>query len=372
MKIGIITDLVDQKCEGIGKYTYNLIKGLNIIDKKNEYNLIHHKKNDLNIYKSNNETIIPLIKPFGESVWRCLILPYKFRNGGPDIIHDPTDGIGALSFNTVSKRIITIHDIIPFFFPEYTTKRSWIAHKILYKKTIENADMIITDSNSSKNDIINNFKVPENKIKVIYIAADQKYQVLTKEEIKNYKISMGIDFPLILYVGALDPRKNITNLLKSFYQVKKKGYNHKLVIVGSIRFNSGQISKTIQQLNLSDDIIITGHLPEKDLPKIYNAADIFVFPSFYEGFGLPPLEAMSCGTPVISSNTSSLPEVVGNAGILIDPHNPNELADKIIKVISDDSLKQEMTKKGIKQAQNFSWVQTAKKTLNTYNEVYEL
>jgi glycosyltransferase involved in cell wall biosynthesis len=376
MEIGIITDLVDRKCEGIGKYTYNLIKGLNTVDKKNQYNLIHYKKNDLDIYKVNNEIYIPRLKPFGESVWRCLVLPFKFRNNGSDIIHDPTDGIGALSFKTVSKRIITMHDLIPFFFPEYTSKGSWIAHKILYKKTIDNADMIITDSNSSKMDILNNFKVPEKKIRVIYIAADKKYKVLPKKEIEHYKKSMGFNFPFILYLGALDPRKNIPNLIKSFYQIKKKGFPHKLVIVGGIRFNSGPISKTIhriiQKLNLNDEIILTGHLPEKDIPKIYNAAELFVFPSFYEGFGLPPLEAMSSGTPVITSNTSSLPEVVGEAGITIDPHNVNELADSIINVITNDSLQQDMIKKGLKKAKSFSWINTAKETLSIYNEIYEL
>lgn len=375
MEIGIITDLVDRECEGIGKYTYNLIKNLNIIDRKNEYNLIHNKRNDLNIYKINKETYIPMLNTFGESFWRCLVLPFKFRNNGPDIIHDPTDGIGALSFKTVSKRIITMHDLIPYLFPEYTSKGSWIAHKLLYKKTIENSDMIITDSNSSKNDIVNIFKVPENKIRVIYIAADEKYKVLPEEEILNFKKSMGFDFPFILYLGALDPRKNILNLLKSFYHFKKEGFPHKLVLVGGTRFNSGPIEKNIQEiirkLDLQRDVILTGYLPEKYIPKIYNAAEAFVFPSFYEGFGLPPLEAMSSGTPVITSNTSSLPEVVGDAGITIDPTNVNELADAMIKIISDTSLKDEMVKKGLKRAKKFSWIRTAKETLSVYEEVYE-
>ena len=178
----------------------------------------------------------------------------------------------------------------------------------------------------------------------------------------------GINEPGILYVGGLEPRKNVDGIITSFYKLKTRGVIHKLVIVSATKGHYyDKILRMIKKLKLEKEVIFTGYVQPDDLPKVYNAADLFVFPSFYEGFGLPPLEAMACGCPVITSNTSSLPEVVGDAGIMVDPHHAEGLADAMHKVLNNDGLKQDMIKRGLKRAKMFSWEKAAKKTLKIYN-----
>ncbi len=186
---------------------------------------------------------------------------------------------------------------------------------LISKKT----DFIIADSENTKKDIINYLKIPEEKIRVIYLAADEKYKFLNnniglKEELKS---NYNIDSPFILYVGTVELRKNLPLLIKSFYELKKRGIPHKLILIGARNFGFNKILRLVNELRLIDEVIFTGFVPEEDLVKFYNTADIFVYPSLYEGFGLPPLEAMACGCPVITSNSSSLPEVVGDSGIMV-------------------------------------------------------
>ena len=186
----------------------------------------------------------------------------------------------------------------------------------------------------------------------------------------EFKKKHDITFPFILYLGTLEPRKNLKSLILAYNEIKKKFPEYKLIIGGAKGWGYKNIFQIIDNLGIDKDIIFTGYIPEKDLPSLYNSAELFVYPSFYEGFGLPPLEAMACGTPVITSNTSSLPEVVGNAGIMVDPNNVNQLADAMYKVLTDDNLRRDMIKKGLKRAKMFSWKKTAKETLKVYEEVY--
>lgn len=233
------------------------------------------------------------------------------------------------------------------------------------------ADAIIAISNHTKMDCIKYLGIPEEKIRVIYEAADEIFKPeKIKEEMKNHlKDKYGIEFPFILSVGTLEKRKNLPNVLKAFYRLKKTGNHHKLVIVGKIGWKYNKIFSTMEELDLKKDVIFTGYVPDEDLVKIYNAADLFVFPSIYEGFGLPPLEAMACGCPVITSNTSSLPEVVGDAGVTVDPYDDKALADEMHRILSNDGFKTELSKKSLERAELFSWRQTAKETWNVYEEV---
>jgi len=369
MRIGIITDSIDGKGGGIGVYVYNLIKNLNIIDKENKYYLIHYMRTDLDIYKSNKEIVIHRPKiPLKSAIWRYGILPRKLRNQGIDLIHDPYE-IGPLSFDIPFKKIITIHDVTPLLFPKLYGLIGIMLHKILYKKTVRNVDKIITCSTFSKKDIIKYLKVSQEKIKVIYNAADEKFKPLKQKEIIEVRQKYNLGAQFILYVGLLHPRKNIPSLIKAYHKLKKEGMGNKLVIAGKRSGKYKEIFKTVERLNLQKNVIFTGYVPDEDLPALYNAADLFVYPSLYEGFGLPPLEAMACGTPVITSNTSSLPEVVGNAGIMIDPYDVDGLAKAMYKVLRNDRLRDDMIKKGLKRAKMFSWEKAAKETLDVYEEI---
>lgn len=371
MKIGIITDFIDDSLGGIGIYTNNLIQQLNEIDKFNKYYLIHGVSKNTQIYKTNEEILIKKysLSKGSRSIWRYFSAPLKLKNMNQlDIVHD-TYEIGTLSFKTPFKKIITVHDLSPFLFPEMFSSLTVLLHKLLFSKTLQSVDKIITVSECSKRDLVTYFSIPEDKIKVIFNGVDPKFKPLNKEDVNEFLKKYNLNFPFILFVGTLEPRKNLSTLFKAYYQLKKKNINHKLVIAGKKGWKYQEIFETVNKLNLKNDIIFTDYIPENDLPALYNAADVFVYPSIYEGFGLPPLEAMACGTPVVTSNISSLPEVVGNAGITVDPKDIDMLATSLYEVLTNDSLMKEMTKKGLERAKLFSWRSCAVETLKVYQEV---
>lgn len=373
MDIGIVSSFIDEMSGGIGVYTYNLIRNIVEIDKNNDYHLIHYKKNNMQLYKDNNECIIPkhslMDNMYGSySFWRYYTMPRKLKNMDVDVVHDPYE-LGPLSFKMPFKKIITIHDLTPLLFPKLFKWGDVMLHKLLFKKTIKDIDKIITVSEHSKTDIINHFKVPEDKIKVIYNGKDPAFKKMNQEEFQDVLMKYSIDYKFILTVGGIHPIKNIPNLLKAFYKLKKSGLKHKLVVVGEKVDSWENIFEIVKNLNLQNEVLFTGAVPFPDLVKLYNAADLFAYPCLYAGFGLPPLEAMTCGTPVITSNNSSLPEVVGDAAIMIDPLNVNELAGAIETLLNDDDTRKELEKKGLKRAELFDWKKTAQETLKVYEKV---
>jgi len=369
MKIGIIADSIHELKTGLGTYAYNLIKGLSRF-RKHEYIIIHSKRGGMPNSIPCDDLIVPIPKIlFGKEIRKMCILPFKIRKLNLDILHE-TYHFGHFLFSPCKIRITTVFDLSPLIFPGTHLYSRVLMHKILFPFTIRNSEKILTISKSTKQDLIKYLNIPEKKITVTYLATDEKYRLLNQKEISKIRRKYSIDFPFILYVGTLEPRKNIPSLIRAFYQLKKKTSRHKLIIAGKKGWKSEDIFETIEKLNLQKDIIFTGYVPDEDLPALYNAADLFVYPSLYEGFGLPPLEAMACGTPVITSNTSSFPEVVGDAGIMIDPYDVDGLTKAMYEVLTNDGLREDMIKKGLKQTKKFSWEKCAKETLEVYQEVY--
>lgn len=269
----------------------------------------------------------------------------------------------------LKKTIVTCHDIIPIAY-YHTQNPIWK----LNAKGLRKAEKIITVSEFSKNDIIKHIRYPEDKIEIIPPAVNHNlyYQNRNKSILKKYGIKE--DEKVILYVGAEEPRKNIQVLINSFDKLKSKISQIKLLKVGTPNYLRvrEKLLKQIESLNLQKDVIFAGYVPESELAKIYNAVDLFVFPSLYEGFGIPPLEAMACGTPVITSNSSSLPEVVGDAAIIIDPYDANKFAEEMYEVLTEDGLREEMIRKGLDRSKMFSWEKAARKTREIYEQVDEL
>jgi glycosyltransferase involved in cell wall biosynthesis len=317
------------------------------------------------------DIIIPYPKiPLGKLIQKMFLIPLYIKKNNPDVIHD-TYHFAPFLFLKKFKKVITVYDITPILYPETHKISRIFMHKYFFSPILKSSDKIISISENTKRDIIKHFKIPEDKIKVIPLAANENFRKLDENETSKIKSKYNINFPFILYVGTLEPRKNIPNLLNAFYKIKKQqGIAHKLVIAGGKGWKYNEIFETIEKLNLQNDVIFTGYVPDEDLPGLYNAADLFVYPSLYEGFGLPPLEAMQCGTPVITSNTSSLPEVVGDAGIMVNPHDIGELANKMYEVLTNKDLRKELSKKGIERAKLFSWKKCAEETLKVYEEVY--
>lgn len=269
-----------------------------------------------------------------------------------------------LELMNLERTIVTCHDIIPI---AYYKTRSPIWK--LNAKGLRKAEKIITVSEFSKKDISKYLKYPEEKIEIIPPAVDHKLYYQNRNKTALMKYGIGEDDKVILYVGAEEPRKNVQFLINSFRKLKNRIPQVKLLKVGMPNYLGvrEKLLKQIESLNLQKDVIFTGYVSESELAEIYNAVDLFVFPSLYEGFGMPPLEAMACGTPVITSNTSSLPEVVGDAAIVVDPYDVNKFAEEMYEILVNEELKKEMIKKGLERSKIFSWENSAEKTLKVYN-----
>ena len=232
------------------------------------------------------------------------------------------------------------------------------------KREVQKADKIIAVSESTKSDLINLYKINPDKIEVIYSGVGKQFSQIKNNQKKIKLILRKYNLPheFILYFGTIEPRKNLIGLIKAFEVLKDK--NCKLVIAGTKGWLYKDILKTAKESKKRKDIIFTGFIEESDKPYLYNLSKIFVYPSFFEGFGFPPLEAMACGIPTIVSSNSSLPEVVGNAALMINPMNIDELAWAMDILLSDENLRKKLIKDGLKQAQKFSWQKCAQKTLD--------
>lgn len=292
----------------------------------------------------------------------------------PGIPHLPNHHLGRFGFFLKKPFIITIHDVIRYLDTKNLTP---LIHKpslqdsfwinLDYRGALK-AAKIIVPSNYTKKDLIKHFHVDEEKIKVIYHGVDE-----------TFKPTYGkrpCQEPYILYVGSEHPRKNLQTLLKAFYLLKKdpKFKELKLVKVGRAGGGEadfrGETLKTIQALNLEKEVIFIEWVPsQKDLASFYTQAELFVFPSIYEGFGWPPLEAMACGCPVISSNATCMPEILGDAAIYINPYDVKGLHQKMVEVLTDEGLRSKLSVKGLKRAKIFSWERAAKETLKVYREI---
>ncbi len=371
MRLGIFPWALDRERTGIENYLHSLITNMIKMGKSSEIYLINHKKTDDPLCELTNEIVLlNLPKIFKSPIG----LPYAIKKANLDLFHAPAHYFSQITpyyLNFSVRKVLTIHDLIPITCPATTNLKFWKLTLDIIKTRV---NVVIADSHQTKRDCIKYLGIPEEKIRVIYLAADQIFKVdkTNKEKFQYYlEIKHGIKFPFILGVGTLEKRKNIPNILRAFYILKKAGINHKLVIVGKNAWNSKKIFNIVKELDLNRDVIFTGYVENEDLVKLYNTADLFVYPSLYEGFGLPPVEAMSCGCPVITSNTTSLPEVVGNAGIKVDPHDYKALANEMYRILTNDDFKTELSEKGLKRAQLFSWEKTARETWKVYEEVLE-
>ncbi len=355
---------------GIGTYTDMLIKYLLQEDKKNDYILYWCGDNYEGFRKENSH--ITMTSKRHHRFFEQHFFPYNLENRYVDIFHIPQNGMG-LSENIRCKKVCTIHDLIPYVLPETVGKGYELKFLREMPQIIEMSDAILTVSEYSKQDILRFFPMDEKKIHVTPLAADERYRPLNKEICeKVLRDKYNISSPFILYIGGFSPRKNVRALLQAFSKLYKElSESYELVIVGAYRDDAELLKLLSMDLELSSHLRFTGFVPDEELPFFYNCCKVFVYPSIYEGFGLPPLEAMSCGAPVITSNVTSIPEVVGDAGILINPLNIIELQEKLYEVLEGEELNLSLREKGLKRAAEFNWKSTAGKTLKVYESLLE-
>jgi glycosyltransferase involved in cell wall biosynthesis len=355
---GIVMNLIyDYRMQesGIGRYSENILNEMNNKLCEDNFYIIINKNSKFNGIKCNSK-VFSFLEQFE--------IPYLSFKKNYNLFHSPHFNFPI--FNQ-GKLVLTIHDLTPLLFPDIFSRKARIYMKTMIWLSKFRADKIITVSQNTKDDLVEMFNYNPNKIKVIYNGVDSSYKLIDNKKLIseiNNKYNTGENF--LLYVGNIKPHKNIPVLLKALSNIDKQ---NKLVIVGKRDKAYDEIFDIIDQNNLKDRIIFTGFVPDEDLILLYNAAALFVYPSLYEGFGLPPLEAMACGTPVITSNVSSLPEVVGDAAITVDPHNIKELSKKINKILSNKDLQNKMIQRGIERAKQFTWDKTARETIKVYEDV---
>jgi glycosyltransferase involved in cell wall biosynthesis len=368
MKIGIDSRAAKwYRGTGIGTYSYQLINSLNKIDKFNDYLLFMPNNSCCDVNFNSNFSIRNITQDMQGNFWDEVNIPNILKSEDIDIYHVPQNGIGLPNEKTCPF-VITLHDIIPYKMPETVGERYLEIFLREMPKIIPLCDGIITVSNYSKQDIVKAFNFPEEKIFVTHLANEDIYVPLKKSYCKDFIAKYySIEDDFILYVGGFSPRKNIVGLIQAYSKLKAK--NTKLVIVGSQGKSYNLYKSTAEKYNVSNDVIFPGFIPLEHMPIFYNAARLFVYPSLYEGFGLPPIEAMACGTPIIASNTTSVPEVVKDAGILINPYDIDELTKSMEKVLEDSSLRKELINKALLRSSEFSWLKTAKTTLDAFKTI---
>lgn len=366
MKIGIDARASSwYRGTGIGTYTYQLILNISLMDKLNHYLFFMADNNVSEIKPEENIDIKMIGEDRHENFWEEIDIPNILTDTGIDTYLVPQNGIG-LPLEKKCPFIITLHDIIPYRLPETVGPQYLKIYTKEIPNIIKRCDGIITVSEYSKQDIIKELNFPEDKVFVTHLAAEDIYFPRNKNACKEFvKNTYFIEDEFILYVGGFSPRKNISGLIEAFSKAKSKLPNNiKLVILGK----KGRSYYTYRDLAISlgvkNDVIFPGYVPVEDLPIFYNAATIFCYPSYYEGFGLPPLEAMACGTPVITSNVTSMPEILSDAVSYVSPDNTDQISDKLIEIANNKQLQEFYYFKGLHKSNQFSWKNTAIETID--------
>jgi len=368
MKIGIDARLYGVSDRGIGRYTEKLIYYLEKIDQQNEY-YIFLRQDGFNQYQPQNKNFHKVLANFQPySLKEQIIFPFKIYKYHLDLVHFPHFNVPVFYRKLF---IVTLHDLIITRFPESRRKSTRLPLPIYYlklffynlvlKNALSKSKKIIAVSEATKKDILEILKVKSEKISVIYEGVD-----LLKISNSQCLISKKIENPYILYVGAAYPHKNLERLLNAF-----KKLNHpflKLVLIGKKDFFYQRLEKYNQKLGLNGKVIFTGEVSDKELVGFYKNALFFIFPSLFEGFGLPGLEAMAYGLPVAASSISSLKEILGEAAYYFNPYNNEEIVEAIEKLTIDESLREKLKKLGLERVKQFSWQKMAEKTLEVYEK----
>jgi glycosyltransferase involved in cell wall biosynthesis len=353
LNIGIDARLLGEKITGITRYLINVLKYLPQYDTWNKYTLFTYKKTnfDNDFYSQHLVKESRLPRQLSEHLWLNLSLPKLLIEKNIDLFFTPYILVPIKKSH--HKSVIVIHDVMTKACPQFFTTYYKKYMSVIVPQSIKKVDAIVTVSQSSKNDIVKFYGVSPDKITVTYLWTDEKYRPdnFSQEQEDSLRKKYNLPERFILYVGAIEDRKNINGILKISDILKSRYTEIKIVLVGNKGFGFEYLSKEIKYR--SDRIIHIEHVAEEDLPIIYNLAEIFLFPSFYEGFGLPPLEAMKCGLPVLATNNSSLVEVVGDGGLLFDAEDYESFANSIVLLLKDKQEYTVMKHKAIEQSKKF-------------------
>ena len=389
MRVGFNAFFLGQESTGSGQYTRQLLQALAQLDKDNEYLLFTLEKpgssntcpggqcqgepgvwNDFKVLRT----------PFArrsenlDKLWfEQVAFPRACRDASVDLCHVP---YFASPIRPTVPTVLTVHDLIPLLLPSYRGSILVRLYTILVAAAARRADLIITDSLHSKGDIVKHLRVPPERVHVIYLAVDPACRPVSDEEaLVAVRRKYGLPDTYVLYLGGFDQRKNLYALLRAYARVTEAMADEAppLVVAGRLPVADTPLfpdpKRMARELGVEQQVIFTGWVAEEDKPALYSGALFFAFLSLYEGFGLMPLEAMSCGTPVLAARATSLPEIVGNGGLLVNPTDLDEVVEGMLTLLRDSGLRQQLRQGALVQAAHFDWKRTAEQTLQAYDHV---
>ncbi|MFH1484828.1 MAG: glycosyltransferase family 1 protein [Chloroflexota bacterium] len=371
MRIGIDYTSAATQRAGIGRFTKELVGALLEMDRESRYLLVKPSDGEVCLPPRENLSVytLPFNERLGTILWHRLglPLPIDFLTGRLDIYHSPDFVLPPLRHG---KTLLTIHDLSFLIHPECAHPKLAEYMSRAVPRSLRRATLVHANSENTKKDLIELLNIAPEKIEVVHEGVTPRFTRVTDgTALGQMRAKYGLEQPFILSVGTLEPRKNHGRLIQAHSMLKKRGLPHSLIIAGGKGWLYDETLSLPAKLGLAESVRFLGFVPDDELPALISLADAFVYPSIYEGFGLPPLEAMACGTPVVASNTSSLPEVLGDAAVLVDPKNTLSLAEAICRTITDDALRLEMRKRGLSQAARFTWRATAEKILDIYRRL---
>lgn len=369
MRIAIDAHSVGTGLGGNETYATNLIEALADIDSSNQYTLYVTTREASERFSNRwPNFIVRSTRPHTPLIRIPLTLSAEIRRRPVDVLHVQYTAPPLVPCPVVT----TIHDLAFEHLPETFKRRSWMQMRLTVRHTAKTAAHIITVSDYSRQDIIETYKISPARITVTPEAAPAVFTPASETEIQRVRRVYGIDDEYILAVGSIQPRKNLVRLMAAYSHLRRRSPHAKLprlVLVGKCAWLYNETLRSIDELELQKSVTLTGYVPEADLPGLYSGSLCFVYPSYFEGFGLPPLEAMKCGAAVIVANKTSLPEVVGDAAVMVDPFNVEAIGAAIERVITDSPLRTSLQAKGLERAKLFDWRETARKTLSVYEKV---
>jgi len=379
MRIAVDARTLLMERTGIGHYTENLIHGLGAVDKTNRYVLFY-----INAFRRSCRQPVPHF-PYPNFDTRAAIFPNRlldwfFTGGLPilpvellagvvDVFHFPNH---ALLPQWVGRRVVTFHDLTVLLFPEFhPPRRCRVLGPALHRAAAQ-ADRILVDSEATRRDVLLHLGVPGWKVVTVPLAPSPHCRPRDAGELVDVLARYGLAYrQYLLHLGTIEPRKNLPCLLRVFARLRREGLELPLVLAGSAGWDNGETERTARDLGVGSSIVRTNYVTDEDAASLLAGAALLVYPSLYEGFGLPILEAMACGTPVVASNTSSIPEVAGNAAILVPPTDEGEILAAVRSVLKDQDRQEDMRRRGLARAATFSWERTARETLAVYRAAVE-
>jgi glycosyltransferase involved in cell wall biosynthesis len=359
------TALEARNRSGVGNYTSQLLQELVVRDDGMRYALLASRPGKVMIPQG---VAVPAGQYFpNRFLWIQLLLPRILQRLRPKLCHF-TNSIAPLSLRCPFA--VTVHDMSLFLFPRLQPKKSVLLVRSILPSVVRKAAAVITISQSAKADIVRVLKISAAKIHVVYGAAGCEFQRISDaRELERVKRKYRLDAPFVLAVGTLEPRKNLARLVRAFAGLRRAGRGEQLVLAGQPGWNYGPLRQVIEGSDLRGAVRLPGYVPPEDLPALYHLARAVAFPSFYEGFGLPIVEAMACGTPVLTSNCSSMAEVGAGAALLVDPCSEEDIEHGLLRLVTENGLREELSEAGLARAAQFTWARAAAETAAVYRQI---